>query len=96
MTCSLRLFINGLITVSPVTTCLYTQAITRTLTFTVGASYSNIFLINLKTGTNIQNPDSVRFLNPFIVVVGPTTINTHGAITYTTVPLASASVVSST
>ena len=91
MTCTLTVF-TGTFQTDPATTCLYTDSGTRTLAITFTNSYTGIFVINLVTGSNLQNPDSVRFLSSFTVVVGSTTISTHGAISYTTVALSSASV----
>ncbi|CAI2359515.1 unnamed protein product [Moneuplotes crassus] len=93
-TCSLTTLGSGGVATSPVTTCTYNanDGGARTLTFTLGQSYSGLLVINLATTNILQNPNSVRFLDPFILNVGSTTINTHSTITYTAASLASASV----
>lgn len=48
--------------------------------------------MSLTTGSNIQNPDSVRFLSSFIVTVGSEVNSSQNTITYTAAALASASV----
>jgi hypothetical protein len=92
MTCSLLVFTTSTQT-SPVTTCLYNSndGGQRTLTFTTTQSYSSVTVMSLKTGSNITNPDSVRFLSSFIVTAGTETSTSHNVITYTAAALASAS-----
>jgi hypothetical protein len=48
--------------------------------------------MRLTTGSNLQNPDSVRFLTSFIITAGTDTVATHATITYTAANIATASV----
>jgi hypothetical protein len=48
--------------------------------------------MSLTTGSNLQNPDSVRFLTSFAITAGANTVTTHATITYTAANLSTASV----